>query len=607
MSSFSDHKKLLDELPYPVFAKNERHQLIYGNQAFASLIGRDDFIGLSDQDLFPEHQAKEFWAQDQRVLAGEESINEEQIGNNVLALTRKVPINFRDGRAGVFGMIVASAKGEDFSTLQETYEENLLRLATMTRRLKERFKGEIEALQNELSEVNGAREAALVNAQTDIATGLRNRAGLSVDLESAIEKYHREGTRFGLSLLDLDSFKRVNDRFGHEVGDLVLKVIGKRLWKLPFVASVARMGGDEFAIITELPNVEGVDVERELERARAYVFRPIDHGTKRIPLSGSLGVSIYPDDAQDSEALNRHADAALLAAKRGGKGRIQIFDAAIQKAKDRRLQIENSLNRAIPDRDIDPSYQPIVAADGHAVAGVEVLARWSHDELGEVPPEEFIEIAHDAGLLSDLDQAVRERAFRETADWIANGLISYVSVNVSPTDIISRGFATSFLASLKRSAIAPDAVMIEITESSIINDVGAAVRNLQRLHEAGVKIALDDFGTGFSNLRALLDLPLDRLKIDRTLIQDIAGNERLRDMIGSIIQLGRILGVEIIAEGIETEVQSDFIERAGCHYMQGYRFGRPMSAKETDCYLRLAIPVKKSVGLKPFKKVVPLG
>lgn len=607
MSSFSDHKKLLDELPYPVFAKNERHQLIYGNQAFAGLIGRDDFIGLSDQDLFPEHQAKEFWAQDQRVLAGEESINEEQIGNNVLALTRKVPINFRDGRAGVFGMIVASAKGEDFSTLQETYEENLLRVATMTRRLKERFKGEIESLRSQLNEVNGAREAALVNAQTDTATGLRNRAGLSIDLETAISKYHKQGVRFGLSLLDLDGFKRVNDRFGHEVGDLVLKVIGKRLWKLPFVASVARMGGDEFAIITELPNVEGVDIECELERARAYVFRPLDHGTKRIPLSGSIGVSIYPDDACDIETLTRHADAALLAAKRNGKGHVQIFDAAIQEAKDRRLQIENSLNRAIPDREIDPSYQPIVASDGHAVVGVEVLARWSHDELGEVPPEEFIEIAHDAGLLPDLDQAVRERAFRETADWIANGLISYVSVNVSPTDIISRGFATSFLASLKRSAIAPDAVMIEITESSIINDVGAAVRNLKRLHEAGVKIALDDFGTGFSNLRALLDLPLDRLKIDRTLIQDIAGNERLRDMIGSIIQLGRILGVEIIAEGIETEVQSDFIERAGCHYMQGYRFGRPMSAKETDCYLRLAIPVKKSVGLKPFKKVVPLG
>ncbi|MEM9054647.1 MAG: EAL domain-containing protein [Pseudomonadota bacterium] len=602
MSSFSAHKQLLDGLPYPIFVKNEQHALIYGNHSFATLIGRDDFIGLSDHDLFPAEQVEEFWAQDRKVLAGEESISEEQIGDNVLALTRKVPVKFPDGRAGILGMVVASAKDQDCNSLQETYEENLLRLATMTRRLKERFKGEIESLQNQLSEVDHARETAVLNARTDMATGLRNRAGLSVDLEAAIAKYRKEGTRFGLSLLDLDSFKRVNDRFGHEVGDLVLKVIGKRLWKLPFVASVARMGGDEFAIITELPNIEGVDIERELERARAYVFRPIDQGSKRIPLSGSLGVSIYPNDADDVEALTRHADAALLAAKRGGRGQIQIFDAAIQKAKERRMRIENSLSRAILDQAIDPAYQPIVASDGHAVVGVEVLARWSEAQLGRVPPEEFIGIAHDIGLLSDLDQALRERAFREAADWIGNGMISYVSVNVSPTDIISRGFATSFLASLKRCAIAADAVMIEITESSIINDVGAAVRNLKRLHEAGVKIALDDFGTGFSNMRALLDLPLDRLKIDRTLIQDISGNERLRDMIGSIIQLGRILGVEIIAEGIETEVQSNFIEQAGCHYMQGYRFGRPMSAKEVDCYIRLAIPVEKPLTDKPVAR-----
>ncbi len=582
---FDEYQELLDIFPYPVFVKNDRLELIYGNAAFVEMLGGIDFLGKTDDEMFPSEQVNAFRADDLRVLRGEESISEEEIGDDTLALTRKIPGHLKDGSPAIFGAIIARATAPTPSKRKNRYEQQLLEAALSQHKVKARFDRKMAQLQNRLNEADTARAEAQRQAHTDDFTGLRNRTGLDLDLEACIDKHGKNGTRFGLAILDLDHFKRINDRFGHATGDQVLQIIAKRIRKLPYVFSAARMGGDEFAIITEHPMPDLPSTYEDMELARQHVFRAVTVDSKKIDLSGSTGLSVFPDDSQNMDMLKRHADAALFAAKRAGRARAQLYNAEIHAARERRDRIEADLPAAIEDCTITPAFQPIVSSDGETLNSMEVLARWTHPELGQVSPEEFVAIAVDCGLVTDLDRCVRMRACQEAAQWLESGVLKRLSFNISATDIISPGFATTYLADLRQIGTDPSHTGIEILESALVEDTAEARRNLERLSEAGVTIALDDFGTGYSNLRALIDLPLDRLKIDRSLIEDIGENDKLVDMIVSITQLGQILDVDIIAEGVETSMQLMFVEGAGCHYCQGYFFAEPMTGDEAGRYV----------------------
>lgn len=585
-----DLSAIFDALPYPVFVKDSQHRWIYGNSAFEALMDGADFIGKTDKDLFPPEQVEVFWAEDNRVFAGEDSLNEEQIGDDLFALTRKTRLTLEDGTFGLVGILIASVtRIETLESAQANFEERLEESRRCLDELRQLSEQTQTALQVRLKVAEASHAAAIIASHTDVATGLRNRLGFEVDLARAIEDSHVGSRKLCVCFLDLDRFKHINDRYGHAVGDIVLKVIGKRLLKLPRITSVGRLGGDEFAILVDHTDIPRDELDYECDRSRQFVFREIYENGKRIKISGSMGLSIFLEDAYGAEELKRNADMALMTAKRNGKGCTRIFDAEIHTKVRRRRSIEDALPLAIAQHDFTPVYQPIICGKMRAIKGVEVLARWDHPDLGAVSPTEFIEVAHDAGLVSDIDTAIRATAFDEVRGWLSAGVIEFVSVNVSPSDIVSSDFSHRFLTQLKNLDVPANRICLEVIESAIINDLNAARRNLRLLSDAGVCIALDDYGTGFSNLRALLDLPLNKLKIDRSLIKDIGTDERMIDLLVSIMQLAATLGVDVVAEGIETEVQAAFIEGAGCHLMQGYLFSRPLKYGQMQAYLQGSI------------------
>lgn len=574
---------VLDAIPYAVFVKDYAHRWVYGNAAFKKLIGRDDFIGKDDNHLFDEEQVAVFWREDDAVLAGQESLNEEQIGDNQFALTKKVPFTFEDGSRGLLGIVMHFVHIE---------KRDGPKAASMPP-----FGGmqpQMTALQRRLEEALSDKASALKTAQTDAATGLRNRRGLEVDLERRVKEAEREGRSFGFAFVDLDYFKRINDRFGHSVGDAVLKTVGKRLASLPGIRSVGRIGGDEFAVITDdLDDIDANFIER-IDRLRRIVFRPTTSGDREIKLSGSAGICVYPKDGTTPSELLSRADLALFAGKRSGRAASQFFDEHTLSAYQRRLKIEERLPLALEQAVITPVFQPIVSSDTRRAIGVEVLARWHDSELGHIGPDEFVAAATDMGLVGNLDRLIFKKAAQIAKPWIVSGEIEFVSFNASPMDVVTPGYATDFLREIAASGLPPSAICLEILESSLVEDVSSARRNLNRLREEGVQIALDDYGTGYSNLRALLDMPLDKLKIDKSLVSGIEDEDKVLDLVISLVQLGRALDLTMVAEGVETASQSAFIEGAGCPQMQGYFFTRPLNGADMTEWLKTGAPGKPS-------------
>ena len=586
MKNFDQLQQVFDVLPYPVFVKNAKHQWVYGNKAFDGLMAGKDYLGKDDRDFFPPDQVKVFWTEDNRVFAGEESINEEEIGPDIFALTRKVPFKFPDGSIGLVAIILASVTTtETLNTTKVNYEAEIKEADVQLQRLRESSARRALELEDRLSLAEMQQEMAMTMAQTDSATGLKNRLGFEHALIDSLQDHEAKGKRFGLAIADVDRFKQINDRYGHPIGDHVLKTVGQRLTELPNVFTVARWGGDEFAVLTEVHTDDPTVMLEGLEQARKYVFRPVQAAGRKIDISGSVGFSVFSEDAHGADELMRNADVALMIAKRSGKGMVQPFTRKIRDGLSRRIRLVRDLPDAIANCDIKPFYQPIMGAGDRKIHAVEALSRWTHPEFGPVSPEEFCELALECGLGGELDASILNIACREVAPWLADGSIAYLSVNVTPTDMAASDFAGRFLASLARTGTNPTHICLEIVESAIVDNVTAARANIERLSQAGVMIALDDYGTGFSNLRALLDLPLDKLKIDRSLIQGIGTNNKVADLLTSIMQLADTLKVSVVAEGIETNLQSAFVTSVGCDLLQGFLFSRPLSYDAMNAWL----------------------
>tara|TARA_R110001606_G_scaffold29539_3_gene92002 strand:+ start:391 stop:2178 length:1788 start_codon:yes stop_codon:yes gene_type:complete len=579
-------RQVFDALPYPIFAKNAKHQWIYGNTAFEHLIGTRDYIGKDDTAYFPMEQVKVFRTQDRRVFGGEESLNEEEIGEGLFALTRKMPLTLPDGSVGLVAIILATLKSDKNRTDRSWISEALKREpAAQAEHLESTWSQRTEELQKRLNAVESMHSSTLQIARTDTATGLMNRLGFDAELEKAIHAAKETGKPFGVAFIDVDRFKQINDRFGHAAGDKVLTAVGRRLNELPDVFAVARWGGDEFALLTELPNIGQEALRQGFEEARQYAFRPVKDHNRRINISGSAGMSVYPDDATDPEELMRYADIALIQAKQSGRGRVVLFDHKLNEAEKRRTQIMRDLPEAITNGEIVPYYQPIICTSKRLVRGVEALARWTHKDFGPIDPAELFELAHMCTMAGDLDKHLRGKAFEQVKPWLDNGLINYLSLNISPQDIACEDFATKLLGRLAAMAISPEQICVEILESAIVGDLESAQANLEQLSSAGVQIALDDYGTGFSNLRALLDLPLDKLKLDQSLVRALGANNKVANLLTSIMELAKAMNVRVVAEGIETRLQSTFVTSIGCDMMQGYLFSPPLPYAQMDAWL----------------------
>ncbi|WP_296600343.1 bifunctional diguanylate cyclase/phosphodiesterase [Phenylobacterium sp.] len=432
-----------------------------------------------------------------------------------------------------------------------------------------------------VAELEAEREMTLRLAQTDSLTGLVNRGAFTSGLCERLEAA-RDGASVALFVIDLDRFKHLNDSLGHHAGDLLLAELGRRLRDDAAPDElIARLGGDEFALVSS-----AADVARRAERLLNVLGQQQQIYGRTVAPGGSVGVAVFPQDAQDAADLQRFADMALYRAKSGGGRRWSRFDAELREESERRRTLEDELRRAIPAGEIEPWFQPIIDSMTGRMVGVEVLARWRHPEKGLLAPAAFVPMAEELGLIRAIDEAVFEAACARTAPWVAEGLIESVSCNVSPRDLMDPGFSRKLIGRLGRTALPATALTVEITETFLLQDLALSRRHIERLAARGVNVALDDFGTGYSNLRALMHLPIQTVKLDRSLIDDVGRDARVSKLVASLLHAARALGVRIVAEGVEDEGQALFLRSAGCERMQGYFFARPMPADQMEALLR---------------------
>jgi diguanylate cyclase len=427
-------------------------------------------------------------------------------------------------------------------------------------------------------ELVAARENAVKLAERDQLTGLANRTCFARLLSEAIEAARSGNRRFALLLIDLDRFKEINDSAGHDAGDAILEYAAgliKRATRGHDV--VARLGGDEFAVICNAIEAAS-DVERIAGRIHAEFQKPLHYRGRLLPVACSIGSARVPDDAVNVTDLQRFADIALYRSKALGRSVFTAFNASMSAEIQERQTLETALRLALRNGSIEPWYQPIRSVSQGAVVGAEVLARWRKSDGSIAPPSEFIRILEECGLMGDLFVSVLRTSCEAAKPWIEARRLNYLSVNVSPGQFKLRSLLEDVAVILAETGYPANALQLEITEDALIYDLQAVRCQLEELTQRGVRIALDDFGSGYSSIGYLRRLPLHTLKLDRSLISDVASDTRARAIVGAVGEIAKALGLQLVAEGVESEAQALWLGRSGCDLLQGYLFGRPLPA-----------------------------
>jgi diguanylate cyclase (GGDEF)-like protein/PAS domain S-box-containing protein len=427
-------------------------------------------------------------------------------------------------------------------------------------------------------------------AQFDPVTKLPNRNLLSERLDHAIAHSRRHGTGAGVLFVDLDRFKMVNDSHGHHVGDQLLAQVGRSLKDcVRREDTVGRLGGDEFAVvIADLarPDDAAIVAQKILDSFAA----PFDLDGREAFITASIGVATFPNDGEDVDTLLQCADVAMYRAKESSRNAFCFYTAEMNARTASRLQLNNDLRHALERNEFRLYYQPKVNLDSGELIGMEALLRWQHAERGLVPPLEFIPALEDSGLIVAVGDWVIEEACRQLKDWSRDGLrLAPVAVNLSARQFRRRDIDKVICRLLAEHGVSPELLELEITESSLMEDAKDAVRQLQALRAAGLRISVDDFGTGYSSLSYLTRLPLSTLKIDRGFVSAAISEPHAAAIVKMVIDMAQSLGFDVIAEGIETERHVEFLRRHGCELGQGYLFGKPMPAAEITQRLRRAL------------------
>lgn len=417
-------------------------------------------------------------------------------------------------------------------------------------------------------------------AHHDTLTGLANRSLLRDRLQQAIAAAERNSHKLALFFIDLDFFKHINDTLGHSAGDaMLIEIAGRLRHRVRASDTLARIGGDEFVIL--LGNIESAeDCMRVAESVIAAIAEPITLDGHSFSSTASIGIAVWPTDGNDSETLTRNADVAMYHAKHSGRNNYQFFTADMNARAQEMALLERSLRDALDAGEFRLHYQAQVDGNSGRLIGAEALLRWQHPSMGLLTPLTFIELAEQRGLINPIGDWVLATACRQAAAWNADRQAALpVSVNISPVQMRRGHLRESVLQALRESGLSPELLTLEITEGAVMDDIASAARLLDDLHTIGVQIEIDDFGTGHSSLAYLKQLPIQRLKVDRSFIRDIPGDPDDAAIVEAIISLASSLKIGIIAEGVETDEQRDFLLARGCSAMQGYRFARPESAE----------------------------
>ncbi|CAO4166164.1 EAL domain-containing protein [Methylorubrum populi] len=419
-------------------------------------------------------------------------------------------------------------------------------------------------------------------AHHDSLTGLPNRVLFATRLSEAIAEHARNGARTALLCLDLDKFKFVNDTLGHPAGDALLRQVAERIAGcLRREDFVARLGGDEFAILLRSPDSE--TVRRIAERIIEALSRPVRLGDRDCQIGVSIGIARLPEHGRDPDSLQRNADLALYRAKAEGGSVAHCFEVAMDSWARSQRRRETDLHEAFARGDLTLAYQPVIDVRTQAIVGFEALLRWHHPVEGPIPPSEFVPLAEQTGLIGPLGAWVLRQACTEAQGW-AEPLL--VAVNLSPVQFRDPGLVTMVGEVLSQSGLAPARLELEVTESVLLAASETNLETLHALRALGVRIAMDDFGTGYSSLSYLQKFPFDKIKIDRSFVQQLGENRHSAAIVQAVIGLGASLGIVTVAEGVETESQFAHLLAEGCDEAQGYLFGRPIPIAEARQLIR---------------------
>ena len=426
-------------------------------------------------------------------------------------------------------------------------------------------------------------------AYFDELTGLANRRLFQDRLEQALANAKRHNHQLAVLFLDLDLFKRINDTLGHQAGDEALRQVAKRLQKASRAGeSVARLGGDEFTML--VPECDGVhDIEKLAQRIVAQFDLPFQIQQNELVLTTSLGISIYPQHGADAGELLKFADAAMYQAKESGRNKYSIYTRSVGQRHDQALQLEQALRKALSLQQLEVYYQPKVDLQTGQIQSLEALVRWHDKDLGEVAPSRFIPIAETLGLIHQLGQQVLRQVCHQLQKWAR--LAVPVAVNISAKELADPAFLPQLIQILAETAVNPHFLELEITESCLLPERASQTQQvLQQLRQLGIRLAIDDFGTGYSSLSYLRHLPINSLKIDRSFIKALPDNTSDRQITSAIIAMANAMGLDVIAEGVETQSQQDFLLAAGCQFGQGYWFGKAADQYATLQLLQNQLP-----------------
>lgn len=415
----------------------------------------------------------------------------------------------------------------------------------------------------------------------DPLTGLPNRLLFQDRLQQAIADSKRHKHKFSVFFMDLDNFKIINDTMGHDIGDELLRQVSLRLTLAGRETdTVARLGGDEFAfIINKINALE--DAMIVAQRLNKLLKTPIEVSGNDITIGSSIGITIYPDDAADSEELLRNADMAMYQAKDDGRNTIRFFTTEMNAKLQRNKEILTDLAESLTQDEFELYYQPLFSLDDNSLVGAEALIRWHHPEKGMIPPDQFIAVAEQSGLINELGDWVLSQTCREINAFANVGIKGIrIAINISPVQFRRKDFLQHMLRILEKYHVSTNSIELEITEGAIMYNVDQAINTMQALHDAGFQLAMDDFGTGYSSLSYLKRFPIQKVKIDRSFISDLENDEDSKSITTAIIQMSHSLGLDVLAEGVETKAQLQYLQKEKCDYVQGYYSGRPMPAGE---------------------------
>ncbi|HEX5539385.1 MAG TPA: EAL domain-containing protein, partial [Methylophilaceae bacterium] len=541
-------QSILDNVPVRIFWKDRNLNYLGANVLFVQDAGVSDIsqlIGKNNSELFLAN-AERYGQDDRRVIeTGVPQINYEEPlmqpdGSARWVLTSKVPL--RNGDGDIIGVL-------------GTY--------------------------NDITERKQAEQIIRYQASYDALTQLPNRRMFHDRLRQEISKSQRSGLKLALILLDLDNFKEVNDTLGHAFGDNLLRQVAERLRVcVREEDSVARLGGDEFSII-----IAGLQEASTLERIAQDILRelglPFRLQDDVVYPTVSIGLTVYPDDADNIDDLLKNADQAMYEAKRQGRNRYTYFTPAMQQAALNRMQLTRELRNALADGQFRVVYQPVVELATGAVAKAEALIRWQHPQRGMISPADFIPVAEATGLIANIGEWVFRQAAQQLGRWRQGRPDFQISINKSPMQFTSDSQQhRGWLAYLQALGLPGDSLIIEITEGLLLDASAAVTRILSDCRKAGMQVALDDFGTGYSSLSYLKKFDIDYLKIDKSFVANLAAGSDDLALCEAIIEMAHKLGIKVIAEGVETQAQRDLLVGAGCDFGQGYLFSKPLPPEE---------------------------